>query len=432
MNTRRFLTMKFNLLSDPWIPTDAGFVCPRTLRASAATRIDSGRPDLDGALLHFLIAVEQSGAGLPVVAFPSDVFMQDDNNGAEFPISALLIDQVGSGTIWARADENFALSVPMALAALLCLQINAPAGGAGHRTGLRGGGPLTTVFLGETLADTVEQNQVEMPPVTDWLRVLPWTTACRISGKGGVEIPPDNEHPLLAYWGTPRRIKLGQVEQGECALTEVVWPVIRTFGMKPQCANYTGWTHPLSPTNSRGSALLTPEGGVNYSYYAGIVYPADKITPAQVVNERSGIALLAFGYDMANMSARGYCEKRFPLYEVGPGLDKLVRSARQTEDALNYCTRRALYSDGDSRQGQRMLALRDEFFSVTEEDFHLVAQQGGALLAGWQEYLKRSALELFDRHANTAMLGNQDARRIASARMFLTNLLEKKYHEIVG
>lgn len=84
-------------------------------------------------------------------------FMQDfalpDGASDSFGISALFIETPGENALRKNKDHFIkrggitALCPCCAATALLTLQINAPAGGAGHRTGLRGGGPLTTLLL---------------------------------------------------------------------------------------------------------------------------------------------------------------------------------------------------------------------------------------------------------------------------------------------
>ena len=80
-------------------------------------------------------------------------FMQDREElvGGVVPISGLLIDSPGANTIKNNVDlfvkrgRVTTLSRAAAAMSLFALQTFAPSGGAGHRTSLRGGGPLTTL-----------------------------------------------------------------------------------------------------------------------------------------------------------------------------------------------------------------------------------------------------------------------------------------------
>ncbi len=85
-------------------------------------------------------------------------FMQDfklPEDCEESKIRSLLIDAPGENGIkknqdhFAKRDAVNGLCPKCTATALFTLQVNAPAGGQGNRTGLRGGGPLTTLILPE-------------------------------------------------------------------------------------------------------------------------------------------------------------------------------------------------------------------------------------------------------------------------------------------
>ena len=99
-------------------------------------------------------------------------------------ISTLLIEAPGKETIDSNSDllnkrgQVQTLSRAAAAVALYTLQTFAPAGGKGNRTGLRGGGPLTTLALpaGEpTLWQMLWANVPIGRPVAapDWPHVFP-------------------------------------------------------------------------------------------------------------------------------------------------------------------------------------------------------------------------------------------------------------------
>ena len=79
-------------------------------------------------------------------------FMQDfeELQGEASGMEALFIDSAGENTIRKNADlmvkrlRYKCLSLPAAAIALYALQQFAPSGGAGHRTSMRGGGPMST------------------------------------------------------------------------------------------------------------------------------------------------------------------------------------------------------------------------------------------------------------------------------------------------
>ena len=143
------------------------------------------RPDFNGALLEFLIGLISVALALPdedawedlagtppapdylrkrLMALP-DAFTLDgggprflqDYTAADFagqadlPIENLLIDAAGENTqklnkdLFVKRGRADVLGRPAAAMALITLQGYAPSGGQGHRTSMRGGGPLTTL-----------------------------------------------------------------------------------------------------------------------------------------------------------------------------------------------------------------------------------------------------------------------------------------------
>ena len=88
-------------------------------------------------------------------------------NDLRSPIAALLIEQPGDKTLKDNTDlfihrgQMQSLCPACAAAALYTLQAFAPSGGKGHRTSMRGGGPLSTLLKGRNLWESV------------WLNVLP-------------------------------------------------------------------------------------------------------------------------------------------------------------------------------------------------------------------------------------------------------------------
>ena len=193
--------MSFNLIRDAWIPIrrqdgTRSLIAPWQITEDFDTNpiiaLDATRPDLNGALIQFLIGLVQTvlspkndrswrhGLTFPpdgsavkrafeAIAFAFDLdgdgprFMQDLTlaDGKKNGIGTLLIEAPGSKTLRDNTDlfikrgavEEMCLSCVAAV--LLTLQINASSGGVGHRTSLRGGGPLTTLVLGDTLWQTI-------------------------------------------------------------------------------------------------------------------------------------------------------------------------------------------------------------------------------------------------------------------------------------
>jgi CRISPR system Cascade subunit CasA len=242
-------TEPFSLLTSPWLPVirrDAAtghrrrdWIRPSDLtdRSGEApvVALDWRRPDLDAAAREFLIGLlatacpplddedwrerwwepptpdELTAAFAPYAeAFVLDGngprFMQDREElaGAPVGVSGLLIDNPGQKTVednldlFAKRGRTPALSRAGAAIALYALQSFAPSGGAGHRTSLRGGGPLTTLALpGDSAAPLWHTLWLSVPPYDapaagDLARVFPWLAPTRTSEDGkAATAPPD-------------------------------------------------------------------------------------------------------------------------------------------------------------------------------------------------------------------------------------------------
>ena len=267
-----------NLITDLWIPVRLADGTRTTIRPSEITdrsnppvALDAPRADFNSALAQFLIGLLQTAfapgdgdewihrleeppcvemldqafgghADAFVLNGEGPRFMQDlerfDQGGTDKrkpakknSVASLLIDTPGDKTLKNNADHFIkrdrieALCPACAATALFTLQINAPGGGAGHRTSLRGGGPLTTLVAldpeGSELPDTLWHNlwlnvlprTVRLtgnPVLTDPEHIFPWLATTRTSNpkEGGLDTTPEDAHPLQMYWAMPRRIRL--------------------------------------------------------------------------------------------------------------------------------------------------------------------------------------------------------------------------------
>jgi CRISPR system Cascade subunit CasA len=375
-------------------------------------------------------------------------FLQDfaELEGEEVPIAGLLIDSPGANAIkrntdlFSRRGRVERLGRRAAAIALFLLQAHAPSGGAGHRTSLRGGGPLTTLLLpGEEADDppfalwhrlwpNVVAPDGAADPAADRRWVLPWLAPTRVSSGDAVTAPGKDADPLQVFWGQPRRVRLA-FEANEaglpCDLTGEVDPVIaRFYRTRPHGVSYAGWgrMHPLTPSyrTKPGEAWLyvhPQPGRLAYSDYIGLVLgdpdtasatraPARAVEVAKTRLEglrlRAPARLQAAGYDMDNMKARGFVESEMPVHLVrglhaetyAKLLRQLVAAAREAAGALAYAVRAAQAGD-EARKGDPLTA-RDRFWAETEADFFMAAR----LLADEMEALE-DPREAMDRRRDT-------------------------------
>ena len=505
----------FNLLSAQWLPCLAGdaeidiapWQITQDLGTNPVTALLAPRPDFTSALYQFLIGLLQTAlapedavewydrwesppppeelrAAFEPYAHAFDLdgdgprFMQDlDPLSAQepLPITALLIDAAGSETHFFKDLPDQGVSPAVAAMALYTLQTNAPSGGVGHRTSLRGGGPLTTLIMARphdaaqgpipSLWQTLWLNVLprfeirgaSWPPEPE--RVFPWLTATRTSEKGRADTTPEAVHPLQMFWGMPRRIRLDMddLSPGICALGgRPADALIRSFRMKNYGTNYTGaWQHSLSPYTDDGSGPLAvhPRGKISYRHWVGVMQEDKdakvRRVPAQVVRWfqspdfdelrsdgwRAGV--WACGYDMDNMKPRRWVESSLPLFHIRDserrdGFEALAKQLVQAADLfcnnLRNCLKDAWFSKEDPRRKKADLGMvQDAFWQETEALFYvrldalLSAEDLSAATLpatqGWHADLRTYTERAFDRWVDYNQLSEQThPKRIAEAR----------------
>jgi CRISPR system Cascade subunit CasA len=441
--------------------------------------------ELDDAFAPFVHAFELDGDG---PRFLQD--MEDLQSGTE-PIERLLIESPGESTnskntdLLVHRNRVTTLSRAAAAMALYTFQSWAPAGGAGNRTGLRGGGPLVAMVMpgpAPTLWQTVWANVPEggAAPGPDQLPlVFPWLAPTVIS-EGAAIVTPQTAHPLQCWWGMPRRIRLDFATHAApqaCDLTGQADNVqVVSWRQRPRGANYAFWgdSHPLTPhyqqkVNTEKLPLHPQPGGIGYRHWLGLVVEAPdglRMPAASVSKWYAGgrgmdvgvprARLIAAGYDMDNMKARGFVESEMPLpsardNDARKALDdlakRLVESAELVASLLRSAVRNALFSAGATVKPDAGLlnAVRERFWEETESRFFAAldtaAKATGEASQGertaWRNDVRDVALRLFDEAAPlSADAGWAAAARIGKARRILgvslagygptgTQLLEK-------
>ncbi|TXH72826.1 MAG: type I-E CRISPR-associated protein Cse1/CasA [Thiothrix sp.] len=513
-----------NLLLDAWIPVQRksgkqALIAPWQLTETIdpIVQLNAPRSDFNGALLQFLIGVFQT-AHMPKdeqlwldalyeppssstlkQAFESYAdafalqsvkgsFMQDfevldtEPNG----ISDLLIDAPGGNTI--KENKDFfvkrgrveQLCPCCATTALFTLQTNAPSGGAGHRTSIRGGGPLTTLIMVDDKQTVGSQDQDALPNDlwrNVWLNVLdqvtfkhltgdhkqtargalfPWMAATRTSEKGGKDTTSLDAHPLQMYWGMPRRIRVDWDSslEGTCDLCNThSQQLVTQYRTKNYGVNYTGaWKHPLSPysINSKTGEALPQHAqpnGMTYQHWLGFIESTNQQHSALVIerylnvsaNWNDATRLYVFGYDMDNMKARCWYEAVFPLYFVADDLrvafskniQLLTTTATDVAVFVRTCVKEGWCSRPSVVKGDASFITKS-FYQRTEASFfqlaqalpnHIQTQSEKELLNAWHKILMKTAFDLFDYWAAGGDIAQGNPRIVADARAKLRNLL---------
>lgn len=506
-----------NLLDNwTWLPVTRGTnereaIEPWRITEGVAERpildVLAPRADLKGAIYQFLIGLLQTACApedeiqwrdgwrqppspetlkaafaphLPAFELDGDGprFMQDFDlpDGEHKDISALLIEAPGGKTLRENLDHFVKggtvrrMAPQWAAMALFTLQINAPSGGVGHRVGLRGGGPLTTLVLPDETDEPASlwhklwlnvltreemERQTGNAKLSDPAAIFPWLAPTRTSeAKTGKETRPENGHPLQMYWAMPRRIRLdfAQCEAGYCDLSgEYSERLVGGYVTKNYGVNYTGpWLHPLTPYSidpkTGPLSIKGQPGGVIYRNWLGLVGGGENNPrqPARVVQaylaSRRGMLkedrpprLWAFGYDMDNMKARCWYEATMPIFpfdqekreDILEAVQVLLDAAGEVLGNLRSCLKEAWFSRPKDAKGDFSFVDRD-FWRKTEADFYRVLEEtiqseaaidaNQALRKKWRESLYRQAVAIFEHWAMSEENEDGDMERIVQAR----------------
>lgn len=515
-----------NLTHDSWIPVrrrngDRESIAPWQItdqhNVNPIVAINAPRADFTGALTQFLIGLLQTA--MPpendmdwedyFYAPPEPTLLREsfsryqhafevDGEGSRFmqdlellsgevtEISALFIEIPG-GKHFIKRGTVQRLCPCCAVTALFTLQTNAPSGGKGHRTSLRGGGPLTTLVLCDPREEDGEfvdslwrnlwlnvmnrqafLNLSDNPSKDKDADIFPWLAPTRTSeNKTGKATTPKDVHPAQMFWNMPRRICLDfdHVEKGACDICGVSSEkLLSRYRAKNYGINYEGpWRHPLSPhsIDKQGFPLpIHPQpGGVIYRHWLGLVQrdeTSGQREPARVVKEfqdkrLSGqFRIWAFGYDMDNMKARCWYESIMPLYqlraEIRPEFEhevaSSIKAATEISGNLRSALKKAWFKRLEGKRGD-MSFIDSEFWQGTESPFYETLhslkeslereEDPMAIRKDWHGVLCHYALLLFDRWAMSGPIEDADPKRIAKARHELRRFNRgRKVTELLG
>lgn len=522
-----------SLLEEKWLPVrrrsgQIDWISPYQIAEPDIVAFAANRADFNGALVQCVIALLQTAT--PVAkeseweklmetppastqlqqwfAPHADVFVLDGDKarfmqdfslaeGTESSIDALLIDAAGGSTIdkntdhFVKRDTVKALCPHCAAAALFTLQTNAPAGGAGNRTSLRGGGPLTTLVIATPSVSLWHDLWLNVKPQQNFLRsggdgdktaphfTFPWLADIGAIQPAGGETQPLQVHPHHIFWAMPRRVRLDftDVKAGNCDICkrESV-QLVQRYINRPQGLNYKGpWFHPFSPyyETKEGWLPVHPQpGGFSYKNWLGWVFGSEMnkktVRAASVVSHvtaetrqrRDSLRLWIFGYDMDNMKARCWYETTFPMYELASAghaqrgkLAKLVKDLILAAEQAVFYTRQAVkqaWFGGSDARGD--LSFIDKaFWDDTEAPFYQLLKEMIALArteagidadddaqiqrwgATWLTALRNAALRLFDDDiVGASAFSQQNPRRVADAhRNLLRNFNGKAIKELL-
>lgn len=504
--------MEFNLIEKQWIPVlrrdgTREMIAPHEVTdrfsENPVVSLHASRPDFNGALIQFLIGLVQTAAApqtasewrkkLAEPPKPEELkekfaavrrafelggdgprFMQDFEQleVQASTIDSLLIDEPGENALKnntdffvKRKDFQFAMCPPCSAAALLTLQTNAPAGGRGYMTSLRGGGPLTTLVKGTDKHDLLWH--------TIWLNVLDNTKFFNLANsqqseeskkfpwlsKMNSEVSEQDMHPAQYYWAMPRRLKLlTNLSSGNCCVCSCHSDELVTqFKEKPNGTKYKEpMKHPLSAFSASSTkAVLTQPGGVSYRHWLGLVF-ADSDgnnEPARVIHEYIQqrkkddwpLQLWAFGYDFVpgQNKARCWYESQMPLILVDSSFREeyeyhvtgMLAAAGEVASNTKSAVKKAWFKRPADAKGD-VSFIDNGFWHSTEPLFYEslnrvcqvleVGKEKGTLSRQWLTDLCKKSLELFDRYAFDGPIEDADPKRVVIARKELEHFNRSK------
>ncbi|MBS0970676.1 type I-E CRISPR-associated protein Cse1/CasA [Nissabacter archeti] len=512
----------WSLLTTAWLPARfkdgrLGKIAPSQLADKNIIDIAAPRADLQGAAWQFLIGLLQTARppedseewediwhdGLTeqqvTEAFArlehafqfgpaSPSFMQDIEplKGDPIAIGQLLVEAPGAQTTKFNKDHFVKrgtlekLCPHCAALALFALQTNAPSGGQGYRTGLRGGGPITTLLeLKHTDAtrdyplwrklwlNVMPQPQDETPAYD--ARIFPWLAPTRTSEKASGITTPTDSHVLQAYWGMPRRFRIdfANTVEGDCDLCGEHHPaLLQQITAKNYGVQYVGWRHPLTPyrrPKKEGGELFSLKGqpgGLVYRDWLGLMhtthsenneeYPAEVVTAYQSHKLREPgirVGLWGFGYDFDNMKARCWYEHHTPLLmltdeqwqQLQAPIQRAVANATRQLSFLKSALKEAWFDNPKEARGDFSF-IDVDFWHQTEPcftelldnitsdaDSPLTTKQREEITVqekAWQRYLRRFAMNYFDEHVFTHPEQNKLSRIMKARKKYF--VLEKK------
>ncbi len=364
------------------------------------------------------------------------------------PIENLLIDAAGeqckrhNTDLFIKRNRVVALGRPAAAMTLITMQTFAPSGGQGHRTSLRGGGPLMTLaepraepgteplwrLLWANVETEAQLHARDGDRSRQWgpADTFPWLAPTRTSNPkaAGVATNPPDAAPGQAYFGLPRRIRLVfSGANGTCSLTGCSDKATVTgFRMMPYGVQYRGWQHPLTPYYAdKAEGLLPRHGqptGVGWRDWQGLLLddpdgagsrPAQTVAHYRTRRARGPFRLLVAGYNWDNMKARSWVQGALPACP-DPMLESVPACSSPATPAAELVAKSVMFAVKEA-QLQRpkdapgdysylkqavWMATQAPFFELIGEIACNPGTDGPALRERFRHVLRAAALRIFD------------------------------------
>ena len=514
-----------NLLKDPWLPIIRKNGAKEKIaihqlldnyKENPVMELEAPRLDFRNALYQLLIGIVQ------VASMPEDeeewgVFFEEPYSSEEFSkrvlkyeecfeidsegpafmqdfeleeskpmsLAKLFLDSPSDNALNLNADHFVKRDIINAIdpywgaVALYALQTFTAGIGSGHRVGLRGGGPLTTVIKFDnthTLWENIWINIISeemlsgIPGNYDNNKIgdiFPWMKPTKKSTKSE-GLYPEECHKFHHYFGMPVRLRLSFNSNpkmcdvtGDIKATTVVGLLSRPHGN-----NYSGaWLHPLnayrfdSKKEKDPISIKAQPTGIDYRCWGGLVVsfnnviPARNITISQESNYRRDILKIytaqiwVAGFDTDKGKTRNWYESSIPFFPLDPQEAKevtqfigyLISQAQEISGSLRFAVKSAWFGSPKDAKGD-MGFLDTAFWQNTESAFYSILDRlvnnlyndelRNNLVDNWGLILKKETESIFDANALAQQEDGLNMKRVVKARIGLGKGIAKMFQNL--
>ena len=515
-----------NLIKDPWLPVVrkdgvkekiAVHQLLDNYKVNPVMELEAPRPDFKNALYQLLIGIVQVAA-MPErernwkilfsepynsedfskrvlkyedcfeIDSEGPAFMQDfkPEDAKPMSLAKLFLDSPSDNALKLNTDHFVKRNTINSIGpywgaiALYTLQTFTAGIGSGHRVGLRGGGPLSTIIrfdsnhtlweniwiniLSEEFAKDLPGDSVKNQ-VSD---IFPWMKPTK-SSKNDIGLFAEECHPFHHYFGMPTRLRLAfETKEGLCNVTGETQNVLIT-GLKSNTHgnNYSGvWLHPLNAyrddkkkKETEPLSMKAQPTGIDYRYWSGLIVPFDDVIPAKNIFvsqqsayrrdiiELNSTVVWAAGYDTDKGKTRNWYESTMPIYPLNPKdteavadfVGGLIASAHELSSSLRYAVKSAWFGSPKDAKGD-ISFLDSAFWQNTESSFYSLLERlvnnlenddiKNSLVDEWGKALIKEAETLFDSNALAQQEDGLNMKRVIKARRGLNAGIGKMINKL--
>lgn len=381
-------------------------------------------------------------------------FLQDPSaSGEDNDTSLLLLDvsQTSGIPLKRPLEPHDALCARCAALALYGIQSFAAAGGRGYSPGVRGSPPATTLVWQPSVRATVWANTLahatalsSYPPDPP----RPWAS-------GREQLPGDRIGLVQGLFWQPRTLRYVEAPEGPCCTCGAVGARVAARGFAARSRVAGGFfAHPHSPTQlvkGEPRALHLPTDRPSWTAMADMLTVARSTHAGKVDREslaapvvvqwleglkNRDVRLMVFSYETESGQAKllGRFSEAWSVCMTSRDLDLLadlrglVEQAEGAVSSLRFALRRAHSERREDKGGYWPDDAAAAFWQATEPAFweaKAAFERDQDPGLPFARHLHRTALELFDHHTEPSCFDNTHQRLVAQARTGLLRSLSQ-------